>query len=237
MAKGGYVGKVKLNRMNKTMTVSETLAAIISNWPSLHTSRLSALRNIFTGDCDDWSKGCPNPYRTSAIYSRDDFDTPEEIEKLRAKARSFEESLSNLKDLSDKKFIRTNAAFIATATYGPFHAFQYVPTFSMYDLNRISPETLNAEWREALIEFCKAILSLREDFARSNPNGYTAETIERRVIELKNAQATAREALNRLGLANEQEKKDRDDAIQKLRFEAAKLGFKLEKVDPANVFA
>lgn len=218
----------------ENVSVTATLTTIISNWPSLHTSRLSALRNIFTGDCDDWSKGYPNPHRTSAIYSRDDFE--EEVAKDTS-AKSPVDHLRNAKYYEEKMFVRRNAALIAIADHGEWHSFCYVPTFTTYELNRISPETLNDDWRNALIEFCKEILSFPESRARKNPNGYTEETVERKVSDLKDAQATAREALNRLGIADEQEKRDRAEAIQKLRHEASKLGFKLEKVDPANVFA
>lgn len=220
--------------LDNDMNVTETLAQIIHNWPSLHTSRLCALRNIFTGDCDDWSKGHPNPWRTSAIYTYDTFET--ETPKDDGKKVTIEDALREFKDKAEKRFVRSNAASIAMTEYGEWHDFRYVPTFSTYQLNRLSPETLSKGWREALIEFCKEILSFSEDRARRNPNGYSAESVERKVIDLKEAKATAREALNRLGLGNEQEKKDRDTAIRNLRFEASKLGFKLEKVDPENVF-
>ena len=225
--------------LDNDMNVTETIAVIIANWPSLHTSRLCALRNIFTGDCDDWSKGYPHPARMSAIYTSDDFEAEaKDYEKtMEGRKQSVTDALRHAKDRADKRFIRENAALIAFADYGEWYDFRYVPTFSTYQLNSISPETLNETWKKALIEFCKAILVFPEERARRNPNGYTTETIERKVSDLNEAKATAREALNRLGIADENAKRERDRAIEKLRHEAQKLGFKLEKVDPKNVFA
>jgi hypothetical protein len=214
------------------LTVDETLEKLISNWPSLHRSRLTALASIFTGDCDDWSKGYPNADRTSGLYSRDEYETKEiTLDASTAKNHYNTEMLYHLGNRAEKTFVRENAALIARTNLGEWNEFRYVPSFSEYQLNRIPVEKLTPEWRAALIELCKEILYLREDFVHRNPRGLNAESIERKVTDLKEAQKTAQECLIRLGEGDKEAEKARNAAIQKLRFEAEKYGFVLAKIE------
>lgn len=225
-------------KQKKLTGVNETLTAMIANWPSLYPSRLTALRRVFTNHMN-WSDGTPQS--NDSIFTRDDsMDTP--LDETLKGSDTYSPNVQILrlrKERQTYEFTRTNAALIAAAEYGDFYDFEHTPSFSTYDLNSIPLEKLTPEWRAALIEFCNAIIAVTEDSVRTDPSvrHYSKDAIEKKVVQLQDAKATARECLMRLGEGKKEEEAARNRALDELRAQAHRLGFKLERVNPENPFA
>lgn len=214
--------------------VDRTLATMIANWPDSYRNRLSALRKVFVegtewnADGTIWNTALDGPSNKiadnvdEAVAESMGFyeglpDTPEN----RAR-RQREEATTRLRVLhrnATVQFIRDNAELLAVASC----RFEYVPRFPMSALNDIPLDRLTPEWKAALVEFCKAILEFtNKDLARcEEKHGPSADYAPR----LAEAYATAREALARIN--PEFADRARREEIERLRSEAAKLGFKL----------
>lgn len=216
------------------MTVEDTIAKMIQNWPSLYRDRLSALTRIFNDA--DWHDGQPFSESIStrdenifedvitAVARFDQSDSPY------AKNKRLEIRLRTFRENATLKFIIDNASLIAQVKS---HEFSYTPSFSSYELNRIPLEKLAPEWREALIEFCEEILIESEKNVLHRTAQYPTADIQREIKKLEQAQATARECLVRIdpSRAAAQEATERLDAIRKLQYEAEKFGYTLTKMD------
>jgi hypothetical protein len=218
----------------KKTGVNEILAKLISDWPSLYRSRLSALSRVFSY-YDNWSGGFPHhdyPDRDESL------DQPLDETLDGSDARSYRNSaiLRKRHERMEDLFIRENAEMIAAAESGKFRDFTSTPDFSTYYLNRMPLETMNADWRAALEEFCRAILLYSEDKLRHRKalQGTCASYIENEVSRLNSSKAAAQEALSRLGKSGEQESRERAALIQKLHYEAEALGFTLTPMKTAS---
>jgi hypothetical protein len=214
----------------------EILAAMIRNRPTLFQTRNDALRNVFTNSGVNWTKeGYPQPDAAYEASTRDfrneDESAAEDGKHYKGKEKAAMEARGRLRARRENQqitFTRDNADLLAIETYSEF---SFPPTFTTYDLNRIPLDKLNDDWKDALVEFCRALLGYSEDAARRHhSNGMSRDYIERSVQDLKDAHATANECIARIGLGCPQLDGARNQALEKLRYEAAKFGFTLEKI-------
>jgi hypothetical protein len=218
--------------------VDAILAALIRNWPTLMRTRNDALRWVFTNSGTEWMEdGYPYPdaaYQASTRDLRDEDESAAEDGKCwKGKEKAAQEARGRLRARRENQqitFTCDNADLLAIEAYSEF---SYPPSFSTYELNRIPLDKLNDDWKGALVEFCRALLQYSEDDARRHcSNGKSKEYIDRSVLDVKFAHETATECIARLGLG--QHKDARAEALNKIREEARKFGFKLEPIDPEN---
>lgn len=218
--------------------VDQVLAKMIHNWPTLYPNRLAALKHVFEDGAEWYDNGTvwlmsldgqsdsltddEDAVAASATeYLNSLPDTPEyrrTRERTDAKAR-LEVRQRNAKYM----FIRENAELIATAEC----RFDTVPRFSLSGLNKIPLEKLTPEWKEALVEFCRAIqyFSPRDMERIKVSMGDNIEYTSR----LEEARKTASECLMRLDPEGEG-KHARNAEIDRIRREAEKYGYTLKLI-------
>jgi hypothetical protein len=217
-------------------SVKDVLAQIISNWPTLYRTRLQALDAIFGKTYGvDWSNG--SPIGIDALDSRDEgLDKPIDETISGSDKHSPNAKLLNVRlDRQKALFVRENAEIIACAEYGEHHDFRSAPTcFSESDLNRMPLEKLSEEWRDAFLEYLRAIIAYSEDKLRLRKalQGIGDRYIEDEVVRLNSSKRAAREAMFRLGQGGKEAEAVRRQVLDKLRYEAERLGFTLTAMKP-----
>jgi hypothetical protein len=227
--------------------VDEILAQIVSNWPSLYTTRYDALGNALTSSWPSWQETetgfIPRP--SGIADGRDSLEDPttERVNDI-LRGRPFE----TLKAWEQEQvyaarvswgrrhaieiFNREHAADIARNTSETFVS---VPRFSLSDLDKIPLDRLDPAWRAALIEYCEKIERLSEDKVRDGKRDLNQEAQDRAASDLKSAKAAAKECLFRLGIADGAEIEQRAAEIAKLRAQAYALGLDLVERKGENV--
>jgi len=215
-------------------SVDQYLAALIRAWPTLFASREDALLRVATQSWND-KTGCP--YREDDDSEKDLSQTFEEIlaekrGKLGGRDRStlmdsFDHrmALERMRENHDALFTRNNADLIATLE-GEFTS---PPNLSIYNVNRW-PATMTPAWKAAMVELADRILEYRD----VQVDKHTESPISRDQYRagLKEAQAAAREILARFAPERftQAQKQERDQEVQKLRYAAEALGYKLTPV-------
>lgn len=220
--------------------VVEFLTQRIEAWPTLYRSRLSALINVFTYSGYTFEHGFPTSRYEGEVDGRDEkLDQPLDETPKKDSTRSHAMDLLYLRSDREKAlFVRRNAALIAQAEYGPFGELTSTPRFSSSDLNQIDLDKLTPEWRDALIELCKAIKRFDTDklVLRKKLQGITQSYIDREVYEANASKKVADECLTRLGQGRPDSDAARAEKIAALRYAAKELGFDLTKIDPAKLY-
>lgn len=220
------------------MTVAETLATMIRNWPTLYETRLDALKRCFTESWGTYQDGCLIPESLHERSAADIMDEEEQVEKGSskhyqksnpAKAAAIEASdrLYARRFNAKIAFLKANADLLAIDDRTKF---SYPPSFSSYELNRVQLDKLNDEWKAAFVEFCNAILTYDEAQIDRKYSQYSEQARADKKTRLQEAKETAREGLLRAGLGQEHETKARNAVLEKLRYEAARLGFDLTPI-------
>jgi hypothetical protein len=213
------------------LTVTQTVCQMIYNWPSITEGRLPALSRVFT--CSgDWietpegaypeledSLGTTSPIDQEAKYLA-------ECEKMGRKVEGRDLLFRRRQD-AKHRFTRENAEIMAEEDF--FNRFKYPPSFSTYKLNRLPLETMEPQWKAALIEFCKAVLDYSEKDALEYHREHAEQSRKRAVSDLAEAHRTAKECLARLGVGDKPEIDARKAAIAELQRQAENLGMKLVK--------
>jgi hypothetical protein len=224
----------------KRLSVGETVATIIRNWPSSYYTRLDALRRVFTASGDNWFEGedgmypLPEIVLTASVRDEVAAEEKEIAEKLRGRdinevsayTRSEISSirLYHRRERARNAFNRENAELIAAER---FAGFTYIPTFSTTDLNALPLANMAPDWREALVEFCNEIHRYTEIEARYQKRQQAPQYQQQGVDNLNRSKDVATECLHRLGQGDKADEKVRAAAIEKLRAAAAEYGMKL----------
>lgn len=229
----GVIGNGDPNMASKQitprLTVTQTVCQMIYNWPSITEGRLAALSRVFT--CSgDWietpegtypeledSLGAPSAIEQEAKYLA-------ECKKLDRKAEP-RDLLFRRREDAKHQFTRNNAELMAGEDF--FNRFKYPPKFSIYELNRLPLDTMEPQWKAALIEFCKAILSYSQSETLEYHRKHAEQYRIRAVSDLAEAHKTAKECLTRLGVGEKPEIDARKVAIAELRRQAEQMGMKL----------
>lgn len=224
----------------KRLSVDETVATMIRNWPSSYATRLDALRRVFTASSNDWLRGdtgmYPLPDTVLTASERDEAAEEEKAVAQELRGRGLDEvsayvrssiastRLRLRRERAENDFRRANADLIAVERHA---GFTYIPSFSFHQLNNLPLGNLAPDWREALIEFCEEVQRYSEIEARHQKRDQAPEYQQRGVDELNQSKAVAAECLHRLGLGDSAAGQARAAEIAKLRRAAAAFGMKL----------
>lgn len=212
--------------------VDQALASLIAAWPTLFKSREDALLRFAS---QSWSsKGQPEREDESSdqdLHKTFDQLVADTAGRAPGERSTYMRALDNrmaldrLREQNDALFTRANANLIASLDGD----FSLPPRLSIYDVNRW-PATLAPGWKEAMVELADKIL----DYQDSKVEKHTDSPVSRGqyAAGLKEAKETAKEIIARYApeRISQVEAVERNDKINKLRYAAEALGFKLTPV-------
>ncbi|RYD66586.1 MAG: hypothetical protein EOP83_04675 [Verrucomicrobiaceae bacterium] len=211
------------------LTVNETVTLMIHNWPSITEGRLDALSRVFT--CTgDWKKTSTGSYPLlgDSLGSMSEIDAEK---KYLAECSKRNRKIDNRdlvrarRDDAKEQFTRDNASLLAEENF--FNEFSSQPTFDVYRLNVLPLDTMEPQWKAALVEYCKAVLSYTDEKVLDRCRKQTADSRNRALDDLAVSQTTAKECLARLGMGEKPDEEARKARIADLRFQAKLLGLTL----------
>jgi hypothetical protein len=141
------------------MNVHDSIVACLKNWPSLHTTRLEALKVMFSYSGSEWVDGeminQPSTQTASGDY-------PDAVEPELADGDGYL-LLCKLRRESEQKFVVDNAELIAVASIGftpyPEWKDRWNDCWEPYLLDRLDemPENVTDEWAKAAEEIAYAL--------------------------------------------------------------------------------
>lgn len=225
------------------LPVNQAVATVISNWPSSYASRADALKSFFTKPNVEWIDGQPYIDDTMGMrcvhagnsVEEEETEVASVIRRCEKKSESYrqkriaETRLYIRRERARAQFNRDNVEWLAVEENSKF---SFTPQFTTRDLNRLPFNDMTADWRAAFKEFCDLIIYYSDEELEKRLIGKSEEAQRQEREMLEASKLTAREGLFRIGEGKRPAEQARQEAIEKLRAEAAKFGFDLTQIKP-----